>query len=111
MACPPSLNLLGEILLFNRIMSWCTLSFLFLGLSSFLSCCYRIYLYSITQHGVIYGGISKLFYNNVREFILILFHWIPLNLMILRADILVLFIYLSSLMRIVICGVTGVILS
>jgi len=111
MACPPSLNLLGEIILFNRIISWCSLSFLFLGVASFLSCCYRIYLYSITQHGLIYGGLNKLFYGNVREFILILFHWIPLNLLILKVDILVLWIYLSSLIRIIICGVIGVILS
>lgn len=110
-ACPPSLNLLGEIILFNRIISWCSLSFLFLGIASFLSCCYRIYLYSITQHGLVYGGINKLFYGNVREFILILFHWIPLNLIILKVDILVLWIYLSSLIRIIICGVIGVILS
>nr|YP_010925305.1 NADH dehydrogenase subunit 4 [Sigara lateralis]WKD80508.1 NADH dehydrogenase subunit 4 [Sigara lateralis] len=92
MACPPSLNLLGEIMLFNSIISWCSLSFMFLGLASFLSCCYSIYLYCITQHGMIYSGMNKLFYGNVREFMLILFHWIPLNLMILKVDILVLWI-------------------
>nr|ACJ69438.1 NADH dehydrogenase subunit 4 [Sigara septemlineata] len=92
MACPPSLNLLGEIMLFNSIISWCSFSFLFLGVASFLSCCYSIYLYSITQHGLVYGGMNKLFYGNVREFMLVLFHWIPLNMMIMKVDILVLWI-------------------
>nr|YP_009485755.1 NADH dehydrogenase subunit 4 [Reduvius gregoryi]AVZ00891.1 NADH dehydrogenase subunit 4 [Reduvius gregoryi] len=92
MASPVSLNLLGEIMLINSVMSWSSLSFVFLGLSSFLSCCYSIYLYSYTQHGFFYGGMSKYGMNVCREYILIFFHLLPLNLVIMSVDLFVLWL-------------------
>nr|YP_009422178.1 NADH dehydrogenase subunit 4 [Reduvius tenebrosus]AGO28019.1 NADH dehydrogenase subunit 4 [Reduvius tenebrosus] len=92
MASPVSLNLLGEIMLINSVMSWSSLSFLFLGLSSFLSCCYSIYLYSYTQHGFFYGGISKFNMNVCREYILIFFHLLPLNVVVMSVDLFVLWL-------------------
>nr|UYC28873.1 NADH dehydrogenase subunit 4 [Cardiastethus sp.] len=86
MASPPSLNLLGEIMLINSIMSWSSFSFLYLSFSSFLSCCYSMYLYSITQHGSLYNGFIHQSGGNIREYILILFHWLPLNFIILKSD-------------------------
>nr|QKY63905.1 NADH dehydrogenase subunit 4 [Triatoma rubida] len=87
MASPPSLNLLGEVMLINSIMSWSSLSFIFLGFSSFLSCCYSIYLYSYVQHGLSYGGLIKFNCNTFREYFLIFCHLLPLNLIILKGDI------------------------
>nr|YP_009692486.1 NADH dehydrogenase subunit 4 [Limnogonus intermedius]QEH58911.1 NADH dehydrogenase subunit 4 [Limnogonus intermedius] len=87
MASPPSLNLLGEIMIINSLMSWSTFSFFFLFFGSFLSCCYSIYLYSNTQHGSLFGGLSGGFSVNVREFMLLIFHWFPLNFLILKIDI------------------------
>nr|AVJ52510.1 NADH dehydrogenase subunit 4 [Sphyrocoris obliquus] len=86
-ASPPSLNLLGEIYLINSILSWDTLTFILLSLISFFSCCYSIYLYSITQHGSFYKGIFSLPVINIREFLLFIFHWIPLNFLVMKFDI------------------------
>nr|QKY63840.1 NADH dehydrogenase subunit 4 [Meccus pallidipennis] len=90
MASPPSLNLLGEVMLINGIMSWSSLSLIFLGFSSFLSCCYSIYLYSYVQHGFVYSGLTKFSFNSFREYLLIFCHLIPLNFIILKGDIFVL---------------------
>nr|YP_009648556.1 NADH dehydrogenase subunit 4 [Tetraphleps aterrimus]QCE31843.1 NADH dehydrogenase subunit 4 [Tetraphleps aterrimus] len=90
MSSPPSLNLLGEIMLINSVMSWSTYSFLFLCLSSFFSCCYSIYLYSITQHGFLYSSYFPSMSGSIREFLLIMMHWFPLNMLIMKSD---LFIY------------------
>nr|YP_011010285.1 NADH dehydrogenase subunit 4 [Ventidius longitarsus]WPW46900.1 NADH dehydrogenase subunit 4 [Ventidius longitarsus] len=87
MSSPMSLNLLGEILIINSLMSWSTFTFLFLFLGSFMSCCYSIYLYSNTQHGSLYSGLSNFNVVNLREFMLLLFHWLPLNLLFLKVDI------------------------
>nr|QCF45714.1 NADH dehydrogenase subunit 4 [Anthocoris kerzhneri] len=87
MASPPSLNLLGEVFLINSIVSWNSLTLLFLFLSSFLSCCYSIYLYSITQHGVLYSGLSIESGGCIREFILLFYHWLPLNFIFLKVDV------------------------
>nr|YP_009127048.1 NADH dehydrogenase subunit 4 [Peirates lepturoides]AHH93178.1 NADH dehydrogenase subunit 4 [Peirates lepturoides] len=92
MASPISLNLLGEIMLINSVMGWSSLGFLFLGLSSFLSCCYSIYLFSYIQHGSFYSGIVKFNSVTVREYSLILFHLVPLNVIVMKSDIFVLWL-------------------
>nr|YP_010596131.1 NADH dehydrogenase subunit 4 [Acanthaspis pedestris]WAJ48463.1 NADH dehydrogenase subunit 4 [Acanthaspis pedestris] len=92
MASPTSLNLLGEIMLINGVMSWSFFSFIFLMISSFFACCYSIYLYSYVQHGSFFGGFKDFGLSTLREFVLILFHILPLNLFVLSVDILTLWI-------------------
>nr|YP_010258371.1 NADH dehydrogenase subunit 4 [Physoderes impexa]AGO28086.1 NADH dehydrogenase subunit 4 [Physoderes impexa] len=92
MSSPPSLNLLGEVMLINSILSWNFLSMGFLGVSAFLSCCYSIYLYSYTQHGYLFGGNNLFKINSVREYILILLHVLPLNIVIMKSDTLILWL-------------------
>nr|YP_010432126.1 NADH dehydrogenase subunit 4 [Orius strigicollis]USW04723.1 NADH dehydrogenase subunit 4 [Orius strigicollis] len=87
MSSPPSLNLLGEIILINSIMSFSSMSFLFLMFASFLSCCYSIYLYSIINHGSLYSGFNFMSSIYTREYLLLLMHLLPLNILILKADI------------------------
>nr|YP_009157877.1 NADH dehydrogenase subunit 4 [Eurydema gebleri]AKE36783.1 NADH dehydrogenase subunit 4 [Eurydema gebleri] len=91
MSSPPSLNLLGEIYLINSIISWDYMTFIFLGILSFMSCCYSIYLFSMTQHGYMYSGFSYMNSVNIREYMLIIFHFIPLNLLVLKFDTFSLF--------------------
>nr|AVJ52485.1 NADH dehydrogenase subunit 4 [Diolcus irroratus] len=86
-ASPPSLNLLGEMYLINGLIAWGTPTILLLMMISFFSCCYSIYLYSVVQHGSFYKGLYPLTSITVREFLLSLFHWIPLNFLILKFDI------------------------
>nr|QLY89659.1 NADH dehydrogenase subunit 4 [Hydraena riparia] len=91
MSAPPSLNLLGEIMLINSLMSWSILCIFFLFFILFFSAAYSLYLYSYTQHGMIYNLYS--FHNGyVREFLLMFLHWLPLNLLILKSEYLTLFI-------------------
>nr|YP_010528183.1 NADH dehydrogenase subunit 4 [Aelia fieberi]UXW64337.1 NADH dehydrogenase subunit 4 [Aelia fieberi] len=91
MSSPPSLNLLGEIYLINSVISWDYMTFMFLGVLSFMSCCYSIYLFSMTQHGYLYNGSLLYKTVNLREYTLILFHFIPLNLLVLKFDSFALF--------------------
>nr|YP_010461142.1 NADH dehydrogenase subunit 4 [Agnidra scabiosa]UUF68413.1 NADH dehydrogenase subunit 4 [Agnidra scabiosa] len=86
MAAPPSLNLLGEISLINSLMSWSWISMIMLMMISFFSAGYSLYLYSYVQHGKFYMGLYS-YYNGVsREYLLLLLHWLPLNLIILKVD-------------------------
>lgn len=66
---------------------------------------YSLFLYSCTQHGVVGGGLYASFYINSREYLLVLLHWFPLNVMVLKSEVLVLCFYLNSLIKILICGV------
>lgn len=86
-AAPPTLNLLGEISLLNRIISWSWISILLLSLLSFFSAVYSLYLYSYTQHGKFYSGIYSFINGKIREYLLLLLHWFPLNLLIMNREI------------------------
>nr|WNH42418.1 NADH dehydrogenase subunit 4 [Neoperla tangana] len=86
MAAPPSLNLLSEISLLNSIVAWSWVSMIMLGLLSFFSAAYTLYLYSYSQHGKIYSGVYSCSVGYSREYMLLFLHWVPLNLLILKSE-------------------------
>nr|YP_010329806.1 NADH dehydrogenase subunit 4 [Lamoria adaptella]UNP54561.1 NADH dehydrogenase subunit 4 [Lamoria adaptella] len=86
MAAPPSLNLMGEISLINSLLSWSWLSMIMLMLVSFFSAGYSLYLYSYIQHGKYYVGMYSFYMGVSREYLLLLLHWLPLNLVIFKVD-------------------------
>nr|WKU83840.1 NADH dehydrogenase subunit 4 [Ceriana alboseta] len=86
MAAPPTLNLLGEIVLLNSIISWSWLSMISLCLLSFFSAAYTLYLYAYSQHGKLYSGVYSFSMGVNREYLLLFLHWFPLNLLILKSE-------------------------
>nr|QXG19137.1 NADH dehydrogenase subunit 4 [Drosophila bipectinata]QXG19332.1 NADH dehydrogenase subunit 4 [Drosophila malerkotliana] len=86
MAAPPTLNLLGEISLLNSIVSWSWVSMIMLSLLSFFSAAYTLYLYSFSQHGKLFSGVYAFSSGKIREYLLMLLHWLPLNLLILKGE-------------------------
>nr|QNV49171.1 NADH dehydrogenase subunit 4 [Janthinomyia sp. PH-2020] len=92
MAAPPTLNLLGEISLINSIVSWSWISMLMLSLMSFFTAAYTLYLYTYSQHGKIFMGIYCFSGGMIREFLTLFLHWFPLNLLILKSDICILWL-------------------
>nr|QUL58832.1 NADH dehydrogenase subunit 4 [Lucilia hainanensis] len=92
MAAPPTLNLLGEISLINSIVSWSWVSMFMLSLLSFFSAAYTLYLYAYSQHGKIFSGMYSFSGGSVREFLLLFLHWFPLNLLILKGDMCMLWL-------------------
>nr|ATL15431.1 NADH dehydrogenase subunit 4 [Callosobruchus analis] len=92
MAAPPSLNLLGEIILLTSLVSYSSLSMIFLMIMSFFSAVYSLYLFSFSQHGIYYSGVYSVFQGVYREYLLLLLHWLPLNLMIIKSELWVLWI-------------------
>nr|AZL93304.1 NADH dehydrogenase subunit 4 [Hypsicera sp. ZJUH_2016019] len=80
---PPSLNLLSEIMLFNALVAWSKLTVFLLGSTFFLGAFYSLYLYSYGQHGKMNNLIFSMKSVTVSEIMLLMMHWIPLNLMFL----------------------------
>nr|YP_009947310.1 NADH dehydrogenase subunit 4 [Sarcophaga scopariiformis]QOH91808.1 NADH dehydrogenase subunit 4 [Sarcophaga scopariiformis] len=92
MAAPPTLNLLGEISLINSIVSWSWVTMLMLSMLSFFSAAYTLYLYAYSQHGKIFSGAYSFSGGSIREFLLLFLHWFPLNLLILKGDMCMLWL-------------------
>nr|AMN09050.1 NADH dehydrogenase subunit 4 [Rhipidia chenwenyoungi] len=86
MAAPPTLNLLGEISLLNSIISWSWVSMLSLAFLSFFSAAYTLYLYAFSQHGKLSSGGLACMGGVTREYLLLMLHWLPLNLIIMKSD-------------------------
>nr|QWB85956.1 NADH dehydrogenase subunit 4 [Philus antennatus] len=89
MAAPPSLNLLGEIILINSLISYSSLNMVFLSLISFFSAVYSLFLYSFSQHGSYYSAIYSVYEPKFREYLLLFLHWFPLNFLILKGDLFI----------------------
>nr|YP_009573029.1 NADH dehydrogenase subunit 4 [Podagricomela nigricollis]QBF44006.1 NADH dehydrogenase subunit 4 [Podagricomela nigricollis] len=89
MAAPPSLNLLSEIILINSLVSVSQMNMICLSFMSFFSAAYSLFLYSYTQHGQFYNGVFSFTISVNREFLLLLLHWLPLNLLFLKLEFLV----------------------
>nr|YP_010411490.1 NADH dehydrogenase subunit 4 [Callirhopalus sedakowii]URN73821.1 NADH dehydrogenase subunit 4 [Callirhopalus sedakowii] len=92
MAAPPSLNLLGEILLINSLVIYSKYLILFLFSLSFLSAVYSLFLYSFTQHGLVSSSLFSCYQVSYREYLLLFLHWVPLNLLILKSELVTLWI-------------------
>lgn len=90
-AAPPSLNLLREICLINSIVSWGHSSGWALGLIGFFAAGYSLYLFSFSQHGKVPLNY-RCFSGNLREYLILCFHWVPLNVLLLNFDLVTLWI-------------------
>nr|AWB98311.1 NADH dehydrogenase subunit 4 [Anopheles albitarsis] len=92
MAAPPTLNLLGEISLLNSIVAWSWVSMIMLTFLSFFSAAYSLFLFAYSQHGKVYSGVHFFSVGTVREFSLLMLHWVPLNILILKSSFCMLWI-------------------
>nr|ACT80212.1 NADH dehydrogenase subunit 4 [Rhopalomyia pomum] len=84
MSSPISLNLIAEISLINSIISYSLINLFLIFLLCFFSASYCFYLYAYTQHGSFYSNIFCFSNSSIREKMLLLFHWLPLNILFLK---------------------------
>nr|YP_011004571.1 NADH dehydrogenase subunit 4 [Pyrocoelia pectoralis]WPT27226.1 NADH dehydrogenase subunit 4 [Pyrocoelia pectoralis] len=89
MAAPPSLNLVAEVLLINSIVFFSWLTMISVSMISFFSGAYSLYLYSQTQHGELNHGLFSFSLGNVREYLLLILHWLPLNIIFFIGDLFI----------------------
>nr|YP_009707723.1 NADH dehydrogenase subunit 4 [Palaemon sinensis]QES95230.1 NADH dehydrogenase subunit 4 [Palaemon sinensis]QQY98747.1 NADH dehydrogenase subunit 4 [Palaemon sinensis] len=82
MAAPPTLNLLGEVGLIVSIISWSSVGAFGVALLSFLSAAYTLYLFSLSQHGKYFSSLFSCCSGEVREYLVLMLHWLPLNVLV-----------------------------
>nr|WRO44736.1 NADH dehydrogenase subunit 4 [Falsopodabrus tridentatus] len=89
MAAPPSLNLLGEIMIINSLIWWNMNLVIIIMLVSFFSASYSLYLYSFSQHGKSSNMIYYFYSGYIREYLVLMLHWVPLNLLVFVSDMMI----------------------
>lgn len=105
---PPTLNLIREIILINRLIYF-SIKILFINITLiFLRSLYNIFIFYSTQ----YNKLNLLNFNiknlNIKELLINSLHWIPLNTIFLNLNI---FLYLNSLkFKTLICGIKNILI-
>ena len=79
---PPSINLLGEIILLTRILSISTCMSLLVGISRFLAAAYSLYLFVSIHHGQPGMYLNRSPSGNMRNISIVFFHIIPVVIFI-----------------------------
>lgn len=103
---PFSLNFIGEILILGVFVNWERRLIIFYILICFFRRAYSLYLFSYVQHGVRVNDRVGFFLSTGKEFIILILHVYPLILLLLN---LLIFIYLGSLKKILICDIKVII--
>lgn len=86
MACPPSINLLGEIILLSSILSISFSMFLLIRISRFIAACYSLYLYTCIHHGQSGFLINSLLSRSSRNMTILFLHGAPVFFIIIRSQ-------------------------
>nr|UOK09808.1 NADH dehydrogenase subunit 4 [Ixodes confusus] len=85
MSAPLSMNLLGEIFLMGCLMKYSFWMIFSLGMISFISAGYSLYMYSYTQHGESWMFFSMKMIE-MREYMIMMFHFFPMIMWILKME-------------------------
>nr|YP_009244933.1 NADH dehydrogenase subunit 4 [Metaphire guillelmi]AMO27057.1 NADH dehydrogenase subunit 4 [Metaphire guillelmi] len=86
MAAPPTINLLSEIMLITSIMSTTTWSIVALGLVSFFTAAYSLYMFTSMNHGASTQTTNPLMNVKSKDFSLMLMHLVPVVLVITKPE-------------------------
>lgn len=102
---PFSLNFIGELCVLGVFVNWERRYIIFYIIICFFRRAYSLYLFSYVQHGESIGDGEKFFLSIFKEFIILILHVYPLVLLLLN---LLIFIYLGSLRKILICDIKDI---
>nr|ALD62494.1 NADH dehydrogenase subunit 4 [Leptoxis ampla] len=88
MAAPPSINLMGEIMIFCSIIFVSKYFMMPLMMMSFLAALYNMYLFTSSQHGGSPKFMKPFSQLNPTSYTLLLLHWIPANFFIFKPELI-----------------------
>nr|BDQ44145.1 NADH dehydrogenase subunit 4 [Amynthas tamaensis] len=86
MAAPPTINLLSEIMLIASIMSSNMWTIVTLGLVSFFTAAYSLYMFTSMNHGTTTMMTNSLVNVKPKDFSLMLMHLIPMIMLIVKPE-------------------------
>nr|BAI77029.1 NADH dehydrogenase subunit 4 [Tetrabrachium ocellatum] len=81
---PPVLNLLGEFLIIIAVFNWSFYTILLTGLGIVITGGYSLYMFLLSQRGVLPSHVIMLEPTHTREHLLIMLHVFPLLLLVLK---------------------------
>jgi NADH-ubiquinone oxidoreductase chain 4 len=86
-AAPPTINLVSEIFLMVRILGFDYVILIVFPLGSFFGAVFTLFIFSYSQHGLMYVFLYGFNFSNFREFHILSLHVIPLNILVLNLGV------------------------
>nr|QHE50212.1 NADH dehydrogenase subunit 4 [Murina shuipuensis] len=83
LALPPSINLIGELMVTTAMFSWSNFSIIFLGINITITALYTLYMLTTTQRGKFTHHTMSIKPSFTRENTLVFLHLLPLMLLML----------------------------
>nr|YP_009353167.1 NADH dehydrogenase subunit 4 [Megaleporinus elongatus]AOW43581.1 NADH dehydrogenase subunit 4 [Megaleporinus elongatus] len=88
LALPPLPNLMGELLIITAMFNWSPWTLALTGTGTLITAAYSLYLFLMTQRGLVPLHIMALQPFHTREHLLIALHLIPVILLILKPELM-----------------------
>nr|UFR83385.1 NADH dehydrogenase subunit 4 [Phenacomys intermedius] len=88
LALPPTINLIGELMITISLFSWSNPSIILLGLNILITSLYSMYMIITTQRGKITNHMNNLQPSHTRELTLMMLHIIPLILLTINPKLI-----------------------
>nr|ABF51568.1 NADH dehydrogenase subunit 4 [Colobus guereza] len=88
LALPPTINLMGELLVVMASFSWSHVTIMLTGLNMLITALYSMYMYITTQRGSLTHHITNIKPSFTRENMLMLMHLSPIILLSLNPNII-----------------------
>nr|QLD22173.1 NADH dehydrogenase subunit 4 [Hadrosciurus igniventris] len=88
LALPPSINLIGELLIIMSSFSWSNITIMLMGMNMLITALYSLYMLIITQRGKFTYHLVNINPTHTRENTLMFFHIFPLILLSINPKII-----------------------
>nr|UFR83450.1 NADH dehydrogenase subunit 4 [Lagurus lagurus] len=88
LALPPTINLIGELMITTSLYSWSNPSIILLGLNILITSLYSIYMIVTTQRGKLTNHMNNLQPSHTRELTLMSLHIMPLILLTINPKLI-----------------------
>nr|QOY44646.1 NADH dehydrogenase subunit 4 [Ellobius lutescens] len=88
LALPPTINLMGELMIMTSLFLWSSPSITLLGLNMIITSLYTIYMVTTTQRGKLTSHMMGLQPSHTRELTLMALHILPLLLLMLNPKLI-----------------------
>nr|UZC29715.1 NADH dehydrogenase subunit 4 [Microtus richardsoni] len=88
LALPPTINLLGELMITTSLFSWSSPSIILLGVNILITSIYSIYMIVTTQRGKLTSHMNNLQPSHTRESTLMALHILPLVLLTMNPKLI-----------------------
>nr|YP_009059901.1 NADH dehydrogenase subunit 4 [Neoachiropsetta milfordi]BAP58986.1 NADH dehydrogenase subunit 4 [Neoachiropsetta milfordi] len=88
LALPPLPNLMGELMIITSLFNWSWWTIALTGAGTLITAGYSLYMFLMTQRGVLPAHLLATEPSHTREHLLISLHLIPLSLLILKPQLI-----------------------